>query len=313
LGKKNNILVTGCPRSGTTFLGKVLSIPSHVGYVREPFNRDCGLEGLTHDFVYLQKGIKEEMYYREVIEALLNEKASFRDLPAAEASRKRQRVGRIVFGSGSKYSYLSSKYNPIVTRLLLKDPMASLASDYMNTEFNVRPVVIIRRPIYVVGSMQRVGIDHHLEDLVKQRDLYNKHLKSILSAIQLDRLSLLERQSLLWTCINTVMYNFAQANKDFILVKHEDLSQDPHKTLKQLYTQLGMQYGAIATHRVNRLTGSNNPTQAKFGRMHTLRRNSRKLVSKENISLNKHQQQVVNSITRDVEKLFYPDYSGATG
>ncbi len=32
------ILLTGPPRCGTTFFGKVLALPRNVSYIREPFN-----------------------------------------------------------------------------------------------------------------------------------------------------------------------------------------------------------------------------------------------------------------------------------
>jgi hypothetical protein len=43
----NWIFVTGVPRSGTTFAGKILSLPLEVDYTHEPFNPRCGMPGIS--------------------------------------------------------------------------------------------------------------------------------------------------------------------------------------------------------------------------------------------------------------------------
>ena len=41
------ILVTGAPRSGTTWVGRMLTLAPGVGYIHEPFNptTDAGISG----------------------------------------------------------------------------------------------------------------------------------------------------------------------------------------------------------------------------------------------------------------------------
>lgn len=90
--KKRHILVTGCPRSGTTFLGKVLSFPTEVGYIREPFNRDFGLDDLEYEFPYIHQGMQKEQVYRDMVEALLSRKANFKSLPPSGANNLKQSV-----------------------------------------------------------------------------------------------------------------------------------------------------------------------------------------------------------------------------
>ena len=38
--------VTGIPRGGTTFVGRILSVPRSVDFIHEPFNPDCAVEGI---------------------------------------------------------------------------------------------------------------------------------------------------------------------------------------------------------------------------------------------------------------------------
>ena len=52
----NWVFVTGAPRSGTTFAGRMLSPFPRVDYIHEPFNPDCGIPGLDRRFLYLRAG-----------------------------------------------------------------------------------------------------------------------------------------------------------------------------------------------------------------------------------------------------------------
>src|SRR3954447_20442649 len=49
-----NILVTGAPRSGTTYVGKVLEKTNSYTYFHEPFRIDHGIVGINHRFPYSQ-------------------------------------------------------------------------------------------------------------------------------------------------------------------------------------------------------------------------------------------------------------------
>lgn len=62
---KNWILVTGTVRSGTTFVGKVLSLPLEVDYIHEPFNPLCGMPGIDRWHCYLRSRFDSEEMQRE--------------------------------------------------------------------------------------------------------------------------------------------------------------------------------------------------------------------------------------------------------
>ncbi|RPI72038.1 MAG: hypothetical protein EHM45_22715, partial [Desulfobacteraceae bacterium] len=47
------ILITGCHRSGTTFVGDVLSHSRNVAPIIEPFNLDGGIKGVKYAFPYI--------------------------------------------------------------------------------------------------------------------------------------------------------------------------------------------------------------------------------------------------------------------
>ena len=52
----NTILVTGCHRSGSTFVGRMLGFGGRTAYLQEPFNLDTGLVGFDDWFQYICEG-----------------------------------------------------------------------------------------------------------------------------------------------------------------------------------------------------------------------------------------------------------------
>ena len=50
--RSNPIFVTGAPRSGTTWVGKMLALSKKIGYIHEPFNTDHNIGRISKQFDY---------------------------------------------------------------------------------------------------------------------------------------------------------------------------------------------------------------------------------------------------------------------
>lgn len=303
--KKRHILVTGCPRSGTTFLGKVLSFPTEVGYIREPFNRDFGLDDLEYEFPYMHRGMQKEQVYRDMVEALLSRKANFKSLPPSGANNLKQSVGRMLFGSGSNYSYIKSTTNPLVQRYLLKDPMASLGSEYLHREYDFDVVVIMRKPLPTIASMRRLGLVHSLEELANQEKLRELYLPEEVLGHLGQELTLLERQALLWTAINAVLQSFVERNSRFIVVQHHALATRPVKELSKLYKKLDLAFTPAIKSKVEEYTSSKNVSAITSDKMYILKRNSRAIADvKQGVFTPDEEQRIYELTDRVASKIF---------
>lgn len=68
--KINNwVFVTGLIRSGTTFVGMILSIPKEVDYIHEPFNPQCGIPDLSQWYPYIGSDLVTEdmrLYHEKI-------------------------------------------------------------------------------------------------------------------------------------------------------------------------------------------------------------------------------------------------------
>jgi hypothetical protein len=306
LRRNEHILVTGAPRTGTTFLGHVIAMAQGVGYVREPFNSDFGLKNLPHQFLYLYEGMEDEARFKRMAADLVDGRAVFKRMPVRKAKDRKQALGRAIFGSGSNYSYLKAKYNPAVSRYLLKDPMACLASEYLHKQLGVQVVIVVRHPMPTIASMRRVNLDHQLDVLVRQKHLYDLYLKDILGGVRLDRLSSLERRSLLWACLNYVMYQFTRYDDSYSIVAHGALSANPVQYARSLYAKLDLEFTPQIEAKIRAMTeGENSPGRLTNSTMHVLNRNSRKLISRDYCKFDPGEERVIHSLTDDVVKLFY--------
>ncbi len=126
------ILVTGIHRSGTTFVGKILSLPRSVGYIHEPFNTVFGINGIPHEYYYVTKASSYEPEFRRLIRRLLHGRASYRRGKLRLAQAPVKTIGRLLFKSGANLEYRWSALNPLVKRWLVKDPLASMSSEYLH-------------------------------------------------------------------------------------------------------------------------------------------------------------------------------------
>ena len=78
---KKPILVTGSHRSGTTWVGKMISLNKNVGYIHEPFNiglrpRDNKLK-LNHWFTYINSNYPNEENIKNKLTNIMNFKYRF--------------------------------------------------------------------------------------------------------------------------------------------------------------------------------------------------------------------------------------------
>src|SRR5699024_4099991 len=152
LNTNSPILVTGIHRSGSTFVGNILSLNKNVGYIQEPFNQFYGLSIFDTDFKYLKAGTVSEDV-RVVLDNLIHLKKATYSITSVTESNKviqgrrgilkeavqnisveniHKYIGKILFRSDSQLKFQLLKYNLRVNRVLMKDPLASLSSRYLS-------------------------------------------------------------------------------------------------------------------------------------------------------------------------------------
>lgn len=244
-GDRSPILVTGAPRSGSTWLGNVLCLAPNVGFVHEPFNQYCS-QGLCradfpHSFVHVTE--ENEAHYLEAMRDTLAWRFSLRAELRAIPGRSKPQPPRALARLVRDYAYFEQMRRKDA-RMVIKDPIALFSADWIARRFGAKVVVLVRHPAGFVASMQAAGFKMNFEAFSQQPALMEGRLAPFADEIRAaPRLSpSIEANTLLWRILHHHIDLLAQEHPDWIFVRHEDLSRDPETAFPPLFERLGLPF-----------------------------------------------------------------------
>jgi len=282
------ILITGSHRSGSTWLASMLALTENTLVAHEPFNIQpwaYALDGLaTRWFTYAP--------------ALPQDAA----LKAFDKVVKR-RTRKIFLKNQTAYWVPPLRRG----RLIVKDPIASLSSDWLASNFDLDVVVLVRHPAAFAASLKRLEWRHPFEDFLEQEMLMERHLEPYRAEIASKPDNIAEQAAIIWNCVYGVLFTYLDSNPNWIVKKHEDLSTNPVAELKSLCGDLGLKWTTTVEDEVVKYTRSGNPVSAPDGIIHQIRRDSAAVVSRWKKILTKEEIARVYEVTRPVCGPYYPD------
>jgi hypothetical protein len=255
------LLVTGLPRSGTSWVGKMLEASGEVVYVNEPLNpghppgRSPGVLNaeVTHRFQYIC-GDNEESWL-----PAFRRTTALRYGFGAELRRNRSAydVARLVkYGTAFTVGRLKGR------RALLDDPFAVLSTAWLAERVGCDAVVLVRDPSSFVGSWQRLGWTVHFHELLEQPLLLRDHLGPYAERMRtmVGSSDWIERVSLLWEIAARVVTTAAATSNRIRLVRYEDMAMEPMRAFPALYEGLGLTWSPVAQAAVAAATSSGDPS-----------------------------------------------------
>jgi hypothetical protein len=298
----NWIFVTGMIRSGTTFLGSVLSHPLSVDYIHEPFNGAYTLpEGIALKPRYVRPGDTSSAAnrFRSHVAKIFSYDIGMRSArydgdPTVRALTKK------VVGSRGPFFLRLAKVNPFHRTALIKDPMAGLTTGFLHREFGVRPVVIVRHPVSLAASLRRLGWFPELYDFQLQPDLIEDFLqreRDILDQTWANRL--LESMAH-WRLLHRVLLEQASRNSGWIVITHEELSAEPLTVFRRLYRDLDLPWSASVADKIQSLTQQNGKVHAQNGRVQDFQRDSARIFEARRDAIPVDLRRTIFEITADV-------------
>lgn len=301
------ILVTGAPRSGTTWVGRMLALCPALNYVHEPFNpaaeagnRGCNLR-LKDYFTYITED-NESRYYR----------------PVKRILEGRYDLGHALLGARSLSGVVASlrEWRRFVAHrraggaTLIKDPIALLSAGWLARRFDIRCVVMIRHPAAFVASMKRLDWASHPEKWALSQELlmrdYLRPFAADIEELQTGEHDLIERASLAWKLHNFVVLQYKMQYKDWIFLRHEDISNDPAASFQKLYEKLGLVFSESVRRAIDEHSNASNPERATENER-TIRLNSRANISAWKDRLSAEEVQRIKAYVEDVAREFYSD------
>lgn len=306
------ILVTGSTRSGSTWVGKMISLSPSVGYIKEPFNLEhrpgiCSAK-FDHWFTYISQ--ENESYFSENIDRTI--RFSYNIKEEIKAVNSLKDALRFLRDYSIFYQYRISNVRP-----LLKDPIAVFSAEWLADKFDMDVVVLIRHPAAFVGSIKKKNWHFDFSHFLKQPLLMEKYLYPFETEIRestTKEYDVIEQACLLWKLIYHVVAKYHNNHQDWIFVKHEDISFNPIAGFQEIFSTLNLDLSNKIRKVIEEYSSSQNSSENSkdehlffliTGR--NLKRDSRSNILNWKSRLTKAEVDKIRKKTEEIADIFYSD------
>jgi hypothetical protein len=314
---KNWVFVTGVPRSGTTFVGTILSLPLQVDYIHEPFNPSCGVPGANLWYPYLRSNtstkdinIEDMQRYHELIQSIFNYDFSLKTNIPPDDSLVRKICKRIV-GSRGVFHLRLAKLNPLHQSAIIKDPTGIFLTEYLYLNYGIKPVIIVRHPTSLIASLKRLDWVPNLARFHNKPHLIEDYFGDETDLLTKNWSSSIQKAAVHWKAGYKVMLQQASKYPDWHIVTHEELSEQPVAVFHSLYEKLNLPWSESVKDKIIKLTEGNRSARARKGRIQDFKRNSADIFSMYRQSLSSVERQEIFDIVKDVALQVYTKSSFA--
>ena len=301
------LLITGSPRSGTTWVGRMLAPSSQLYYIHEPFNPDyppgCGICNVrfNHHQTYITED-NEKKYYKP-IKRMIEGRYNF--LSAILASRSLNDVKK---GLSQKKQFLEYRRKHMLP--LIKDPIALMSAGWLGRRFDINVIVMIRHPAAFVASMKRLNWGFYpsrwaLSQSLLLRDFLSP-FEDELKLLRDSKSDIIDQTALLWKVMYFVVLKYQKKYQNWIYLRHEDISLDPLVQFDTLFKTLGLNFTNELQERIVEYSNESNPAHSK-GAEKLIKLNSKKTVSNWKNLLSGQEIKRIKKIVNEVSKFYYSD------
>ena len=267
------ILVTGSNRSGTTWVGEMLSHAGSLHQVYEPFNPGLWprwtATPIPHRNLYLCAE-NEGPWVEEISDVLARRRALRAQVGDVRSPRDAGRLARDAGRSVARHAQRG--------QTLLKDPIAVFSTPWLADRFGLSVVAMIRNPAAFASSIKRLewrfDFRNWLDQELLMRDLLHPFEDEIKAMVD-HPADLVDQAILLWRVHYAVIDRFRAEHPEWHFVRMEDLAADPVAGFRDLYGRLGLDFHADAEARITSDNAPGNVTEVASKDTGTVRRDSR--------------------------------------
>jgi hypothetical protein len=297
------ILVTGAHRTGTTWVGKMLAASPQVAYISEPLNawhRPGVLRAPVSNWYTYINGDNESEYLPAFHEMLAFRYGLRREIRSLRSRKDFLRMGRdfSIFLRGRL----------LHQRPLLKDPFAVFSAPWFAERLGCRVVITVRHPAGFASSLKRLDWPFAFRELLQQPLLMQRWLAVDRAEMELAQSDdIIGQTALLWRIIYRVVARMMKLHPSFIVVRHEDLSQDPVPCYRDLYAALDLDFTPKVEQVILNSSSSENPAELSKKNVHAVNLDSRANLDnwKKRLSLDEIKR--IRKITGKTARLYYSD------
>ena len=240
------ILVTGCPRSGTTPVGANLALAAGARYLYEPFNPSYGLRAITRYYPLPGADGFSPADLDACVEAIRTLRLDLRRYDGRDSGWRR-RIKRLI-GGRSHLSYYLCRLDWRLDTIIWKDPIACLSTAAVVDRHRIPAVVTVRPAAAVAASYKRLqwnpGVGSVLDSLAQVgleypelRRRWGDHAREPAVGA-----------ALLWTVLYSTLLQWAESRPAIRFLSLQASLDDPVPVYRDLYGWLELPW----TDRVER-------------------------------------------------------------
>lgn len=301
------ILITGSHRSGSTWVGKMLSQSPEIVYIHEPFSvtypPGSGICAAKFDYWFSYVTHENEANYYQPIKDTVN--FSYNISAALKNAKFGRKILRVFIENQKYLRYSLSNLRP-----LLKDPIALFSAEWLASRFDMDVVVLIRHPAAFVSSLKLKNwafpFSHFLEQPLLMRDLLYP-FETELRVHEEEEKDVVDQAILLWKIFHHRILEYQKKHPNWIFVRHEDLSLDSVTGFKSLFDNLKLEFTPQINETIKDYSSSHNPIEARIDTTHTLKRNSQSNIKNWKNRLTQAEVDRIRNQVEYISKEFYSD------
>ncbi|MEZ5945773.1 MAG: sulfotransferase [Hyphomonas sp.] len=297
------VLITGCPRSGTTFVGSVFEAAPDIFEIYEPFNGaysyNLNLPGRLFRITDENAAEFRPRLDRMMELASLGKRISM--LPHGVWERRKPKKHQELASTLSlKKLYRNPPRFFSGRRLSLKDPMAFFSAEWLARTYDMHVVVMVRHPAGAISSFDQLGWPAETPDIVDyELPLSKGAFDREIAEWRANRGDRLGELILQWKLFTRHTLDLKQLYPHWTFALHEDVCARPDAMFRQMFADAGVPFGPEVEARIRTSTTANaaDPNQPI---QHRLERNSAALVDSWKTKVPKEQLDRILSETQDL-------------
>ncbi len=280
MSKNRPILVTGCPRSGTSWVGNVISSSPGVFQLYEPFNPDAPVNLNVPERFYHMTDDTPNALKRELAELIQLGDVSrrFFQLPIgvaqARAAERNPAAHFAVQRLRARKPFLSPH------RVCVKDPIGLYAADWLAREHDAVGVVMVRHPCAVISSYLALGWESEMPTLINRALPEGAdYLVPKCEAYRRGEIDKLDALILQWQILTEETLALHKRNPEWLFIVHDRLCEAPEIWFEFIFRALDLPFDHKTRAKVTAESSSKNKVDPRQHVQHSHTRDSKSLAT----------------------------------
>jgi hypothetical protein len=198
-----------------------------------------------------------------------------------------------------------AKLNLLHRHAVIKDPMAGLTTEFLYREFGVKPVIIIRHPVSLAASLERLQWFPQVYDFSLQPDIIEDYLHQDRHLLDRTYPNRTMEAMAHWRLLHTVLLKQAERYRDWCIITHEELSANPRSTFQRVFQHLDLPWSQNVADKIKALTEGNGKAGAAAGRVQDFKRDSASIFAHRRDSISVTMRREIYDLTAPIAEQLY--------